>query len=75
MYETVIKSIMRSASDSIPADWSNAFRMRADDRLYSRDQGISEIDVATEAPSIAVTSGEQSGSTAITKLFRVTSFL
>ena len=39
---TVIKSIMRSASDSIPADWSNAFRMRADDRLYSRDQGISE---------------------------------
>ena len=37
--------------------------------------GISEIDVATEAPSIAVTSGEQSGSTAITKLFRVTSFL
>ena len=42
MYETVIKSIMRSASDSIPADWSNAFRMRADDRLYSRDQGISE---------------------------------
>ena len=37
--------------------------------------GISEIDVATEAPSIAVTSGEQSGSTAITKLFRDTSFL
>ena len=27
MYETVIKSIMRSASDSIPADWSNAFRI------------------------------------------------
>ena len=34
-----------------------------------------EIDVATEAPSIAVTSGEQSGSTAITRLFNVTSFL
>ena len=26
MYETVIKSIMRSASDSIPADWSNVFQ-------------------------------------------------
>ena len=37
MYETVIKSIMQSASDSIPAGWSDAFWMRADDRLYSRN--------------------------------------
>ena len=37
MYETVIKSIMQSASDSILTGWSNAFGMRADDRLYSRN--------------------------------------
>ena len=37
--------------------------------------GISEIAVAIAEPSIAVSSGLQSGSTDITKLFNATSFL
>ena len=39
MYETVIKSIMRSASDSIPADWSNAFRMRGRRQIIQQRSG------------------------------------
>ena len=37
--------------------------------------GMSEIAVAIAEPSIAVSSGLQSGSTDITKLFNATSFL
>ena len=42
---------------------------------HGPSNGISEIDVATDAPSIATNSGLHSGSTAITMLFNVTSFL
>ena len=38
-------------------------------------KGISEIVVAMAAPIMAVSSGEHSGSTLITMLFKVTSFL